>query len=56
MYRVAAMDADALGEALEEASKLPINPNSKPAEIDEIRENLKSVFDPEIPVNVVDLV
>ena len=55
MYRIAARDADALGEALEEASKLPFDGNAKPAEIDEIKENLKSVFDPEIPVNVVDL-
>ena len=55
MYRIAARDADALGEDLEEASKLPADGNAKPAEVDEIKENLKTVFDPEIPVNVVDL-
>ena len=55
MYRIAARDADALGEDLEEASKLPADGNAKPAGVDEIKENLKTVFDPEIPVNVVDL-
>ena len=29
MYRIAARDADALGEALEEASKLPFDGNAK---------------------------
>ena len=29
--------------------------NQEPANAEKIRENLKSVFDPEIPVNVVDL-
>ncbi len=55
MYRIAARDADALGEDLEQASKLPDDGNAAPAGVDEIKENLKSVFDPEIPVNVVDL-
>ena len=47
MYRIAARDADALGEDLEEASKLPTDGNAKPAGVDEIKENLKTVFDPE---------
>ena len=55
MYRIAARDADALGENLEQAAKLPDDGNAKPAGVDEIKENLKTVFDPEIPVNVVDL-
>lgn len=55
MYRIAAKDADALGEAASDSQKKPVDSNAKPAEVDEIRENLKSVFDPEIPVNVVDL-
>jgi len=40
MYRIAARDADALGENLEEATKLPDDGNSQPAGIDEIKENL----------------
>ena len=55
MYRIAAMDADALGENLETSDIANKSKDSKPAEIEDIRESLKSVFDPEIPVNVVDL-
>ena len=55
MYRIAARDADALGEDLAQTSKLPDNRNAKPAGVEEIKKNLKTVFDPEIPVNVVDL-
>ena len=55
MYRIAARDADALGENLEQVAKLPDDKNAKPAGVDEIKKNLKTVFDPEIPVNVVDL-
>ena len=55
MYRIAAKDADALGESVAENSAKPIKDNSKPASTDEIRENLRTVFDPEIPVNVIDL-
>jgi probable FeS assembly SUF system protein SufT len=55
MYRIAAMDADALGENSETSNSANKSKDSKPAEIEDIRESLKSVFDPEIPVNVVDL-
>lgn len=55
MYRIAARDADALGEINENSSKQNKQSDGKPATTEEIRENLKSVFDPEIPVNVVDL-
>ena len=55
MYRIGAKDADALGED-ETPSNLNLDSsNSDPADEDQIRESLKSVFDPEIPVNVVDL-
>ena len=55
MYRIAARDADALGEASKTTDKKLVPNGGKPADEDDIRENLKSVFDPEIPVNVVDL-
>ena len=55
MYRIASKDADALGESLTEVSVSPKTDNSNPASTEEIRDNLKTVFDPEIPVNVVDL-
>ena len=55
MYRIAAKDADALGETnSDDAPKAP-DANQEPASVEQIKENLKSVFDPEIPVNVVDL-
>ena len=55
MYRIAAKDADALGEIKAESLSKNDHADAEPATEDEIRENLKSVFDPEIPVNVVDL-
>ena len=60
MYRIAAKDADALGETEgdETDSSKQRPPDSAPGEpvsVEEIKERLKTVFDPEIPVNVVDL-
>jgi len=56
MYRIAAKDADALGETAETKESIKEKQSGQPpADIEQIKENLKSVFDPEIPVNVVDL-
>ena len=55
MYRIAAKDADALGETQSDAAPKAKDANQEPASVEQIKENLKSVFDPEIPVNVVDL-
>ena len=63
MYRIAAKDADALGRKRQPDSTDSTQKNSErgstfqePVQAsNEIKENLKSVFDPEIPVNVVDL-
>ncbi len=55
MYRIAAKDADALGETNGDDSPKAPDDNQEPASVEQIKENLKSVFDPEIPVNVVDL-
>ncbi|MDG1138358.1 MAG: putative Fe-S cluster assembly protein SufT [Opitutales bacterium] len=56
MYRIAAKDADALGESTaDKVSAQETKNDLPPANIEQIKENLKSVFDPEIPVNVVDL-
>lgn len=60
MYRIAAKDADALGEnegdSTDSTQKNQSEDHlSEPVGVKEIKENLKSVFDPEIPVNVVDL-
>lgn len=56
LYRVANKDADALG--LEAAALAqPRRPEGPPAVLDEpqIREVLRTCYDPEIPVNILDL-
>lgn len=55
MYRIAARDADALGEVSKSSNEKQFPNGGKQADENDILENLKSVFDPEIPVNVVDL-
>ena len=61
MYRIAAKDSDALGETGGETDSDSAKENptdctpGKPVSVEEIKERLKTVFDPEIPVNVVDL-
>lgn len=55
MYRISARDADALGKENANENEKTHTVDAPPADEDQIRENLKSVFDPEIPVNVVDL-
>ncbi len=53
LVRVAALDADALG--LEGASEEAAPVEAGPFSLEKVIEKLKTVFDPEIPVNVVDL-
>lgn len=56
MYRIAARDADALGEEIADSpAPAEQSKNQAPVGTDEIKQSLRSVFDPEIPVNVVDL-
>ena len=54
MYRISAADADSLGEDDSQAPE-DDSDDAEPADEDSIRDALRSVFDPEIPVNVVDL-
>lgn len=53
LVRIAAQDADALGLDGEQANEEPVE--AGPFELQQVIETLKTVFDPEIPVNVVDL-
>ena len=53
LARIDAHDADALGLEGEPASEEPVA--AGPFELQRVIETLKTVFDPEIPVNVVDL-
>ncbi len=57
MFRIQGKDADALGEALPEAPTTPIEKDVPPGPPDEeaLWQALRGVFDPEIPVNIVDL-
>jgi len=56
MYRIGAADADALGEeTVEEAKEKTFDEDAEPPTDGEVRKVLEDVFDPEIPVNVVDL-
>jgi len=52
MYRVDARDSDALGLPTPET---PASAEQKPFSEQLVRDELKTVFDPEIPVNIVDL-
>lgn len=54
LFRVAGADADALGIEVEELSKEQ-NAAAGPVSEPQIWEQLKDVYDPEIPVNIVDL-
>ena len=56
MYRIAAADADALGEeSAEPSDEKAFDENAAAPNEQDVREALEHVFDPEIPVNVVDL-
>jgi probable FeS assembly SUF system protein SufT len=54
MYRVDAANADALGIAVEAAAPSPVVPDGAFSE-EMVWDQLKTVYDPEIPVNIVDL-
>ncbi len=54
LFRVEGKDADALGKTLAEGPKVPENPTDADLE-KAVWEQLKTCFDPEIPVNIVEL-
>jgi probable FeS assembly SUF system protein SufT len=54
MFRIKGADADALGEEVSETAAAD-EAHDGPPEKDALWESLKKVFDPEIPVNIVDL-
>jgi len=54
LFRIAGSDADALGKEPVPPPEIPINATDKDIE-DVIWQQLKTCFDPEIPINIVDL-
>jgi probable FeS assembly SUF system protein SufT len=54
LFRIAGADADALGKEPTPTPEVPENPTDKDIE-DVIWKQLKTCYDPEIPVNIVDL-
>ena len=56
MFRISGANADALGETVDAQAQAEKSSNANvPVEKEELWEALKKVFDPEIPVNIVDL-
>lgn len=55
MFRIKGKDADCLGETVIETETQSDANHSGPPEMDALWAVLKKVFDPEIPVNIVDL-
>ncbi|MEC9415317.1 MAG: putative Fe-S cluster assembly protein SufT [Pseudomonadota bacterium] len=54
LFRIAGIDADSLGKEIEPPPKIPIDATDKDIE-KVIWDQLKTVYDPEIPINIVDL-
>ena len=55
MARVSGKDADALGFAKDETKPAATPEQTGPVNVDDVWEQLKTCYDPEIPVNIVDL-
>ena len=55
MARIEGKNADALGLAVAAAGDKPRPDQAGPVNVDEVWEALKTCYDPEIPVNIVDL-
>ncbi len=55
LFRIAGHDADALGLASEAKRAEPTSAPARPVTEEEVWDRLRSCYDPEIPVNVVDL-
>jgi len=55
IFRLSGRDADALGLSPETGPSAPERPSERPLEEDDVWERLRTCYDPEIPVNIVDL-
>ena len=55
LYRISGMDADAIGEEVADGGAKAATSDGKAPEAEAVWAQLRQVFDPEIPVNIVDL-
>ena len=56
MFRIAGQDADALGKAVEQKATRPVGQSRSLEDVEkEAWAQMKTTYDPEIPVNIVDL-
>src|ERR1700728_1687942 len=54
LFRIAGEDADAIGQEAVKAPELP--PNASVADVEQLAwEQMRACYDPEIPINIVDL-
>ena len=54
LYRLSGANADAIGKAASGEAKAPVDPNAAVGE-EQVYAELRQVYDPEIPVNIVEL-
>ena len=54
MFRISGINSDAIGKEIQEPPSIPSNISDEEFE-SKIWEQMKTVYDPEIPINVVDL-
>ena len=54
MFRISGLNSDAIGKEIQEPPSIPSNISDEEFE-SKIWEQMKTVYDPEIPINVVDL-
>lgn len=55
LLRVAGQDGDALGKSVSEAAAVTENSDSQEVDFDQVFAQIKTCYDPEIPVNIFDL-
>lgn len=54
LYRLAGANADAIGKTASDAARAPVDPDAAVGE-EQVYAELRQVYDPEIPVNIVEL-
>ena len=55
LVKISGKDADAIGKEYVEAKQQPVADVTKPLNEEDVWEQLRTVYDPEIPVNIVEL-